>query len=170
MKRSAGILVIIVTVAAIAVTVAPASAIVLYKPDAMINPATVGWIGDDVYGADGSLQEGYLGLPVGATGDFEIAVENDGAFADRFFFDGCASKRGYKVRYFRDGNNVTDKVVKGTFHTPSEGSGVTYFGLHLRIKPTADAQPDLRCNVKVSSDNEPGTVDVVRAKVELLSL
>ncbi len=154
--------------AAIALSAAPAAAIQPYQPDAMINPAMVGWIGQDVIGTDGGDQEAYLGIQTGGVGDFELAVENDGAFADRFRFDGCASSRGYKVRYVIGGENVTKAVGNGTFRSVALSSGGVAAGLHLRVKATADAKPRILCDVIVSSANSPANTDTVRARVELL--
>ncbi|MEX0991038.1 MAG: hypothetical protein WD004_02025 [Actinomycetota bacterium] len=167
MRRTAPFLAV-AAAATIALTAAPAAAIEPYQPDAMINPAMVGWVGQDVIGTDGADQEAYLGITVGGVGDFELAVENDGAFADRFRFDGCASSRGYKVRYVIGGESVTKAVRNGTFRSVVLSSGGVAGGLHLRVKATADAKPRILCDVVVSSSNAPAETDTVRARVELL--
>ena len=158
----------VLAVAAVLLPALPASAILPYRPDAMINPEMVGYVGQDVISTDGADQMAYLGLTPGGVGDFELAVQNEGAFADKFKIAGCASKRGYKVKYVVGDENVTEAVTNGRFKTIVMAPGGVGAGLHLRVKPTQEAKPNLVCDVTFSSVNEPAQVDVVRAKVERL--
>jgi len=165
MKRTG---VSIVAVAIVAVLAAPAQAAAPYQPDAMINPAMVGWVGQDIIGTSGADQAAWLGVSSGGVVDFEIAVQNDGIFADSFTFLGCGSKRGYKVRYILAGENVTGQVRSGTLSSIVFSPGGVGGGLHVRIKATADARIKMVCDIVVSSANS-GSNDTVRAAVAILA-
>ena len=106
-------------------TVAPAS----YQPDGQIREAcakelqncTPSWFGSDIYNTTAQGQKaiyydccGFEGGPVA----FRIAIQNDGAAADRFHVLATGRTHGYKVRFFRGTTDITAAVKAGTYRTP----------------------------------------------------
>ncbi|HEX4189636.1 MAG TPA: aryl-sulfate sulfotransferase [Marmoricola sp.] len=50
-------------------------------------------------------------------------AQNDGERADTLYLQGKAGTRGFKVRYFASGKNVTASMIAGTFHTAKLAPG-----------------------------------------------
>lgn len=56
---------------------------------------------------------------------FKISIQNEGNVADRFSVDADGVSSGYKVKFFRQSNNITSAVEAGMYRTPSLAPGAS---------------------------------------------
>lgn len=108
-------------------------------------------------------------VAAGAARTFYVQVGNDGDATDSFTVRGVDSgAAGYKVTYFdAQGVNVTPAVKAGTYVVPNLTAGATTT-LRVKIKATtASARGSAHnADVTVTSSNDAGARDVVRAKAK----
>lgn len=131
--------------------------------DARIRRGTGTLIGNGVYSTDG-----YPGNPqypplavvrAGQTVTFTVSMQNDGLAADRLKITGTGSSARALVRYYRNGVDVTSKVVAGTYVT----GPVPIDGTHDLTLVVAG---DFSGRITVSSVTRPSAKDTVLAMVD----
>lgn len=85
--------------------------------DGMVRPSTsTRWIGNDVR-PSATNQTASRTVRRGSPATAYVLAQNDGIRSDRLGLRGPASTRGFAVRYFADGKDVTRAIVAGTFRT-----------------------------------------------------
>ncbi len=105
----------------------------------------------------------------GAARSFYVQIGNDGDAADSFRVRGVESgAAGYKVTYFdAAGANVTSAVAAGTYTTSALAPGATTtLRVKIKAKPTSVRGSAHNADVTVTSSNDAGARDVVRAKAK----
>lgn len=105
----------------------------------------------------------------GAARNFYVRIGNDGDASDSLTVRGVDSgAAGYKVTYFDAlGVNITTAVKAGTYVVPDLAPGATTT-LRVKVKATTTSVRGSGHNadVRVTSSNDAGATDVVRAKVK----
>ncbi|MBL8778994.1 MAG: hypothetical protein JNK12_23920 [Acidimicrobiales bacterium] len=105
----------------------------------------------------------------GAARNFYVRIGNDGDATDSLTVRGVDSgAAGYKVSYFDAvGTNITAAVKAGTYVVPDLAPGATTT-LRVKVKATTTSVRGSGHNadVRVTSSNDAGATDVVRAKVK----
>jgi hypothetical protein len=144
---------------------------VSYRPDALISKSeSSGYAGDDVYNDTASNQVQSADVARGDKQAFYVRAWNDGDAADTFAVDGCASSGNFDVTYLRGSDDVTAKVVDGTYRMTDLDPG-TAATLRTVVKVAGDAPAGASkvCAVTIRSTKKPALTDTVKAVVEAKS-
>jgi len=136
-------------------------------PDAQIRPGSGTFIGDDIINADAAGQTVENSGVIGQKLTFFILIENDGADAAANGFKvkrSGAFRAGYRVRFYNAANkDVTGKVTRGTFRTPSLAPGADYLmRATVKVRPQATVGSNVTRLVTVSDPADPSVKDAVR--------
>ncbi|MEA2678069.1 MAG: large repetitive protein [Chloroflexota bacterium] len=96
------------------------------QPDGRIRKFSGAYIGNNIYNADGNNQTKSGQARIGYIVEFTLLIENDGDEADAFHLGvNAGSTTMYRIKYSRGSNDVTAKVVDGTYLTPTLAPGAT---------------------------------------------
>lgn len=139
------------------------------QPDAKIakRSAAGPFKGDDVYGTRPTPSQtmAWANLDRGETVEFWVALQNDGDATDSFTVQATMSGSGAKVSYWHGDDNVSGRVRAGTWDTgdlaPTQQE---LLRVRVRINDRAGAQVIRTVVLQATSSNDPGKVDVVRAR------
>ena len=136
----------------------------LARPDARIRKGTRGtFLGNDVYNTTtGQTARGAARR--GRTVTFQVSLQNDAAFSDRFTVTGQRSRNGYSVRYLdRAGTDITAAVVAGTHRTGSiaPGKAVT-ITVKVTVRRSAATGSSITGTVAARSTTQTTRTDAVR--------
>lgn len=102
------------------------------RPDAMFRLPGARWRGNDVFSALGRTRM-TLRTRTGRTRVVQLRFQNDGVRATRMRVLGPGTTRGWRVRYFHAGKNVTKAVTDGRYRTRKLDTGAS---ARLRMKVT----------------------------------
>jgi hypothetical protein len=137
-----------------------------YQPDLVIRKGQRAWVGSDVYGSflDQRVRQQIRrdGRIVRAT----VRLDNDGLRTDRFAVTGVGGGKKFRVSYFRGTENVTGRVVAGTWRTrwlrPDEAVRLRVVVRRLR---SADPGDEIVTRVRAVSGARPRFGDAVATVV-----
>ena len=139
------------------------------KPDAILGAIGGGApVGDNVYG--GSSQVSSKPAAAGATVDYIVTIQNDGADTDQFTLSGPPDKAPFSVTYREAGSlaDVTAAVRAGTWTTeplaPGESSSVF---ASVRVAPNAKTKTAATLSFVARSVADPKASDTVIAKLKV---
>jgi hypothetical protein len=122
------------------------------QPDGRISRGSGPQVGDDVFNDDGAGQSRQGSASPGSSITFRIVIEFDDLWStypgERFIVRGGGSAPGYSVKYFRGDNDITDRVVAGTYQTPPMDVGDTHV-ITARVKPKPSAAEGSKVTRKV---------------------
>ena len=140
-----------------------------FRPDALIGLDSDRTLrGDNVYNTSGARQTRKVRAFPGERVAFFILTENDGQVTDDLIAHGDGSAPGFRVSYFSEGSRLTSAVVAGNAIArgldPGEGASLR---MEVKIKRSARSGQVQIFELESSSVNDPGAVDVVRAKVKV---
>lgn len=136
----------------------PATAAVVFKPDALIDgPNTSNYLGDGQYNDDGSQQTTNARVSLGEVARFRIKFQNDGEMTDDMLVKGCKGSRKFKVTYKLDGDKVTAAVTAGNHSVPLDTSEESEKPLFLAVKVLEPANKGDTKNCKVTATAQDGS-------------
>jgi hypothetical protein len=139
----------------------------IVRPDAQLRiGATGAFIGADVFGANGGGQEWSVAVPRGRSATFVARFRNAGTEPDRLRITGQPRQGAVTVRYFQGTQDVTGRVVAGTYRTAVLAPR-TAATLRVVMAMAANAGPNAHLTrlITASSEADPSKVDGVRATV-----
>jgi len=143
-------------------------------PDGVLEHATRGFAGENVYNASGEGQLIRTTARRGKKGRFSFHAHNDGTEAGSFAVKGCGSSKGFRVKFTQGGDNVTSGVKSGAYATgvldPDDAET-----LRLQITVSKKAKPGKTKSCKVTAShgglNRGGSVgassDAVKAVLKV---
>ena len=148
-----------------------------FQPDNQIkNDGEPGYIGDDIYNADGSGQSKSQEVYPNVTATYQIKVENDADRNDGFTLGHVSPgpvPSGWAVHYFDGAIEVTAQVMAGTYSTGDLSAGGSKV-ITLEVTPDGTVACDAYMDVKVravstacSDGCAEGSEDVVVARTTL---
>ena len=134
--------------------------------DGLVRHGTDPFVGDDVYGLRGSTQTVSATLPPRGRTTFTVRVQNEGDRPDSIPVRGDAGNARFRVRYVRNGIDVTAQVVGGTYVVPDLPSGaVAAIGIVVTALPGAPSGAARTLNVTLASQDTSVPRDRVKAVV-----
>lgn len=135
------------------------------RPDGRIRKGASGpQVGDNIYNTVGAGQTRTGSARAGRSLTFRISIQNDGPTPDVLSLRGGGSARGVVIDY-RDptGENITNRITAGTYHTPRLAPGGTHLVL-VTVTPRAAAPSGtaLTRTLTSTSTTDPMRRDTVR--------
>lgn len=136
------------------------------RPDAMIARGTGRFLGDDVYGTDGTGQTKRGSVLARGSVTFTVRAENDGTATDDLVVKGSRSTDRFRVTYRVDGDDVTAAVNAGTYQfdavppTASRAMTVT-----VKARAGTPRRASFNARIRVSSPHDLTQRDAVVASV-----
>jgi hypothetical protein len=126
----------------IKVTTKAAGATPVYRPDALVRPTGGTYVGDGVYGTNGSGQTVAATVAAGAAGTFEVQLQNDGNASDSWTVAGSPSSpiAGFSHYWGYNGTGVTSAVNGGSLSIPNVEPGGSRL-LTFSARPAASTAP-----------------------------
>jgi len=135
-----------------------------YRPDGLLARRHGRFLGNNVYSRTGAGQTRSARVSRGETTTFRWRVQNDGALADRLTFRGPGDSRSFTIRFFLQGQDVTKRVVAGTF-VRSLGPGARLvLTVRIGVVPGATLSAVRLEHLRTTSKNQP-IGDTVLARV-----
>jgi hypothetical protein len=140
-----------------------------YQPDAQIKLASdTSYLGVGIVNTTGAGQTRSSTTARGKSARFDLRFANAGTHSDAIAVHGCKSTSGFTVQYFKGTTNVSTEVTAGTYKTGTLGAGASrVLKLKIAISFTAEAGKTDTCAVTASSNRDPNSQDVVKAKVKV---
>lgn len=143
---------------------------VVRKPDVQVKISNdTAYVGDNLYGTDGTNQTRAQAVKPGRSGTFHFLVQNDGSTADSFTVRGPGSSGAFTVRYYvglSGGSEITSAVTGAGWSTGSLAAGS---GSVVRAVVTVARNAALNTVrdtlVTGTSAADPTKVDAARARV-----
>lgn len=128
----------------------------VHRPDVLVRRSGAAWVGDGVYGG-ASGQAVRLRLPrAGDTRPARARLQNDGSATESLRVLGAGGNRGFRVAYRSGGDDVTHRVLAGTWRTPVLAPG-EHATLFVQVTRTRAARPgaEIRFGLRLSSTTVP---------------
>jgi uncharacterized delta-60 repeat protein len=126
--------------------------------------------GDDVYNTTGQGQMRTAKAKLGTSVTFTYAVQNEGTAADAFTVAGCKDSAGFTVAYNAGGTDVTAEVVAGTYNLgPVDVGSARSLQVAISVTSGAVAGTAKTCKLSATSQGDPGSTDVAKAKVKAIA-
>ncbi len=158
---------LLLTVLAVGLSAAPASATGEYRPDEVIRSASaLTFRGDGIYNEDGSRQTSTVRIGARAVSYFYVGLQNDGRMEDRFRVRGSMHTTRFSVRYFLGDREVSTAVKAGTLMVGPLASGQRA-SLRVRIATRNTVPRGTTFGVRVVARSlAADRIDVTRATVD----
>ena len=141
------------------------------RTDATIRrPGDFNAAGDDVYNPTGLGQMRTAKAKIGTAVTFTYAVQNEGTAPDAYAVTGCKDSGGFTLAYTAGGTDVSADVEAGTYRLGSVDVA-SAASLQVTISATASAVAGTAktCKISATSQGDPASVDVVKAKVKAIA-
>jgi alpha-tubulin suppressor-like RCC1 family protein len=134
------------------------------RPDALVRVGKKAFAGNDVYNTTGKRQTRAAKVKKGKKVTFTVRAQNDGNAPDALRVRGPRSTRTFTITYRAGTKNITKKVVKGTYRTPSLTPGASR-DITVTITPTKKATKNKKAiaTVTVTSIADTTKKDTVKA-------
>lgn len=141
-----------------------------YRPDGLIRATSdTTWLGNGVYNTTGQQQTRTVKVRQGRMVEFEIKAQNDGA-ADSFKVRGAAGNGSFLTTYWSNGDNVTSKVVSGTFKLKGiRAGGSRTLVARVHVAPSAPIGSTRTVGVTLTSVKKPAKKDRVEGQITVRS-
>lgn len=137
-----------------------------YKPDNLIKRQNEGgYLGDDVYNADGTDQTLKQYASYGVIVVDNIKIENDGNTSDSYTVTDSQSGLGWTVTYYdalQGGNDITSQVTGIGWSTPELEAGA-YKEIRMELLAEEPADTSFEVLVTSTSNHDDTKVDAVKA-------
>jgi alpha-tubulin suppressor-like RCC1 family protein len=135
-----------------------------HRPDALVRSGKKAFVGNNVYNTTGRKQSRAVKVKKGKKVTFTVRAQNDGNTADALRVKGTRSTKTFTITYKAGTKNVTKKVVKGTYRTPSLAPGA-HRDITVTIAPTKKATKNKKATAKVTLTSSGDTTkkDTVKA-------
>jgi CSLREA domain-containing protein len=134
-----------------------------HQPDGRIRKFSGTYIGNNIYNSDGTNQTKTGQARIGYIVEFTLAIQNDGDGADSFRLsvDG-GSTTMYRIKYYRGSNDITAKVVDGTYVTPTIAPGASLLiTIDVIVKKGATLGSSVNRLVTITSVGDSAQVDAI---------
>ncbi|HUP83670.1 MAG TPA: CSLREA domain-containing protein [Candidatus Limnocylindria bacterium] len=135
-----------------------------HQPDGRIRKFSGAYVGNDIYNNDGTNQTKNGQARIGYIVEFTLAIENDGDGSDTFKLQvNGGSTTMYRIKYYRGSNDITTKVVDGTYVTPSIAPGQSLLiTIDVIVKKGATLGSSISRLVTITSVGDNAQIDAVR--------
>jgi hypothetical protein len=135
------------------------------RPDALVRVGTKAFVGSNVYNTTGKKQTRAATVKKGKKVTFTVRAQNDGNAPDALRVKGTKSTKTFTITYRAGKKNVTKKVVRGTYRTPSLAPGA-HRDITVTIAPTKKATKNKKATAKVTVTSTSDTTkkDTVKAR------
>jgi hypothetical protein len=134
------------------------------QPDGLIMALRDGvWVGDDLFGLDGSGQSVEAWRKPRHRAVFIVEIQNQGEFADRFRLTGLGSEWPFTVRYYHRGWHVGKAIADGGLVTRVLDPGEVYrLKVRVKVRRAAAEGAVVERLIQIASLGDPSVFDAVR--------
>ena len=139
----------------------------VFRPDALIKLAgDTRWLGGGRYNTSGTGQTRATKVRRGRERTFLLDVRNAATTFDDIGFAGQGSTKGFTVRYYAGGREITGCTTRGCHFVGGLAAGrARVVRMVISVGPRVPVGASRIVKFAVTSDGDPSRVDVVRAKV-----